>query len=56
MLLVCGSCVEQEDVLQPYSSLPFAWDEPSLPHRVSASQACLFVRVLMLRLATFLCQ
>lgn len=28
-------CVEQEDVLQPYSSLPFAWDEPSLPHRVS---------------------
>jgi hypothetical protein len=29
-----AGCVEQEDVLQPYSSLPFAWDEPSLPHRV----------------------
>jgi hypothetical protein len=36
VLLVCGSVVEQEDVLQPYISLPFAWDEPSLPHRVSA--------------------
>ncbi|WIA20481.1 hypothetical protein OEZ85_004885 [Tetradesmus obliquus] len=29
-----AGCVEQEDVLQPYSSLPFAWDEPSAPHRV----------------------
>lgn len=27
-------CVEQEDVLRAYTSLPFAWDEPSLPHRV----------------------
>lgn len=33
-------CVEQEDVLQPYSSLPFAWDEPSLPHRVSDVDCC----------------
>ena len=25
---------EQEDVLRPYSSLHYAWDEPSLQHRL----------------------
>jgi len=30
-----AGCAEQEDVLQPYSSLPYAWDEPSMPHKVS---------------------
>ncbi len=25
---------EQEDVLRPYSALTYAWDEPSLPHRL----------------------
>lgn len=29
-----AGCAEQEDVLKPYSSLPYAWDEPSLPHKV----------------------
>jgi hypothetical protein len=41
-----AGCVEQEDVLQPYSSLPFAWDEPSLPHRVS-SMCCESLIVLL---------
>lgn len=27
-------CVEAEDVLCPYSSLDYTWDEPSLPHRI----------------------
>jgi hypothetical protein len=31
-----AGCAEQEDVLRPYSSLPYAWDEPSMPHKVSA--------------------
>lgn len=30
-----AGCAEQEDVLRPYSSLPYAWDEPSMPHKVS---------------------
>eukprot|EP00803_Ostreobium_quekettii_P009393 evm.model.scf_204.12 EVM.evm.TU.scf_204.12 scf_204:78769-93194(-) len=25
---------DQEDILRPYSSVPFAWDEPAAPHRV----------------------
>ncbi len=25
---------EQEDVLRPYCALDYAWDEPSLPHRL----------------------
>lgn len=25
---------EQQDVLRPYCSLTYAWDEPSLPHRL----------------------
>ena len=25
---------EQEDVLRPYSALDYAWDEPSLPHKL----------------------
>lgn len=29
-----AGCPEQEDVLRPYSSLPYAWDEPSMPHKV----------------------
>ena len=29
---------EQEDILRPYSSLSYAWDEPSLPHRLVISQ------------------
>lgn len=29
-----AGCAEQEDVLRPYSSLPYAWDEPSMPHKV----------------------
>ena len=29
-----AGCPEQEDVLKAYSSLPYAWDEPSLPHKV----------------------
>jgi hypothetical protein len=51
--LVAG-CVEQEDVLQPYSSLLFAGDESSLPHRVSSCHA--FVPVLMFCLAAKVCQ
>ena len=27
-------CDEREDVLRPYSHLSYAWDEPSLPHRL----------------------
>lgn len=27
-------CHEQEDVLRPYSSIPYAWDEPSGTHKV----------------------
>lgn len=27
-------CHEQEDILRPYSSLNYAWDEPSLPHKL----------------------
>ena len=27
-------CQEQEDVLRPYTSLDYAWDEPALPHRL----------------------
>ena len=27
-------CEEAEDVLRPYSSLAYAWDEPALPHRL----------------------
>ena len=29
---------EQEDILRPYSSLSYAWDEPSLSHRLVISQ------------------
>ena len=28
-------CSEQEDVLRPYTSLDYAWDEPALPHRLN---------------------
>lgn len=28
------NCEEQQDVLRPYSSLAYAWDEPSQPHRL----------------------
>ena len=27
-------CLDQEEVLRPYSSLPYVWDEPSRPHRL----------------------
>jgi hypothetical protein len=27
-------CEEREDVLRPYSHLNYAWDEPSLPHKL----------------------
>ncbi len=30
-------CAEQEDVLRPYSHLNYAWDEPSLPHKLVLS-------------------
>jgi hypothetical protein len=26
---------DQQDVLRPYCSLHYAWDEPSLPHRLA---------------------
>lgn len=38
-----AGCEDQEDVLQPYSSLPYAWDEPSLPHKVRCSCVCVCV-------------
>ena len=36
MLYACSqqSYNEQEDVLRPYSSLLYAWDEPALPHKL----------------------
>ena len=39
----CICCSQQaynklEDVLRPYSSLSYAWDEPSLPHKLVISQ------------------
>lgn len=30
-------CLDQEDVLRPYSCLPYAWDEPSQPHQVCSA-------------------
>ncbi|DBA81627.1 TPA: hypothetical protein ACH3X1_007382 [Trebouxia sp. C0004] len=27
-------CIEQDDLLRPYSSLDYAWDEPALPHQL----------------------
>ncbi len=27
-------CIEQDDLLRPYSSLDYAWDEPALPHKL----------------------
>lgn len=27
-------CTEQDDLLRPYSSLDYAWDEPALPHKL----------------------
>jgi len=27
-------CLDDEDVLPPYSCLPYTWDEPSLPNKV----------------------
>eukprot|EP01025_Chloroclados_australasicus_P036630 TRINITY_DN37331_c0_g1_i1.p1 TRINITY_DN37331_c0_g1~~TRINITY_DN37331_c0_g1_i1.p1 ORF type:complete len:1661 (+),score=111.99 TRINITY_DN37331_c0_g1_i1:654-4985(+) len=27
-------CTDQEDILKPYCHLPYAWDEPSLPHQL----------------------
>lgn len=27
-------CQEQEDILRPYCHLDYAWDEPSLPHKI----------------------
>lgn len=38
--LLCSqqAYTEQEDVLRPYSSLSYAWDEPSLSHRLVISQ------------------
>ncbi len=40
-------CIEQEDMLRPYSCLPYAWEEPSRPHKVRAwaavSHACGFL-------------
>lgn len=39
-MLLCSQLAynELEDVLRPYSSLSYAWDEPSLPHRLLISQ------------------
>lgn len=36
-------CLDQEDVLQPYSSLQYTWDEPSLPHQVRLTQSLLML-------------
>ena len=35
-LCICSQeeCADQEDVLRPYSFLPYAWDEPALAHRL----------------------
>ena len=30
-------CEEQQDILRPYSTLNYAWDEPSLPHKLVLS-------------------
>ena len=27
-------CIEQDDLLRPFSSLDYAWDEPTLPHHL----------------------
>lgn len=27
-------CTEQDDLLRPYSSFDYAWDEPALPHKL----------------------
>jgi hypothetical protein len=27
-------CLDEEDVLAPYSCLPYTWDEPSAPNKV----------------------
>lgn len=35
-------CIEQEDLLRPYSSLPYAWEEPSMPHKVSCAPCHVF--------------
>lgn len=38
---VCGcrqdGCDEQQDILRPYSTINYAWDEPSLPHKLVLS-------------------
>ena len=31
-------CIEQDDLLRPYSSLDYAWDEPTLPHKLVLEQ------------------
>lgn len=31
-------CLEQDDLLRPYSSLDYAWDEPALTHRLVLEQ------------------
>ncbi len=30
-------CEEQQDILRPYSTINYAWDEPSLPHKLVLS-------------------
>lgn len=30
-------CDEQQDILRPYSTINYAWDEPSLPHKLVLS-------------------
>jgi hypothetical protein len=36
LLIMTYACrvLEQQDVLRPYCALTYAWDEPSLPHRL----------------------
>ena len=31
-------CLEQDDLLRPYSSLDYAWDEPALAHKLVLEQ------------------
>ena len=40
-ILMCyrqKGCFEQDDLLRPYSSLDYAWDEPTLPHKLVLEQ------------------
>jgi len=30
-------CDEQQDILRPYSTINYAWDEPSMPHKLVLS-------------------